>query len=334
MASNAVATLNGRGLAASAPGDSTWDVMLAQARVLVTSGFLPQSIKTPEQAVAIILTGDELGIPKMLALRSIVVINGKPTLSADLMVALVQRAIDDHRDGEFRVLPPTPEKCTVNYRRWGWSEGHSYTYTIQDAQRAGLAGKGTWAAHPAAMLRARATSAVCRMAFPDVISGIYTPDEAAEFEANQDGAVRWGNVTVLPSTDDEQGSVAVEPEPTTRDVYVDTETGELFMSHADRVALMDAKDIKPEIEQLTKTYWGWDAADIKREARASNINLNTDAGRRQFLVQVLEAIDAEEADSDEPDPRNDRTDDDHNAIDATFQTKGLDGMPGVDRYTR
>ena len=303
--SNAVATFNSaRALAASVPGDSTWDVMMAQARVLVASGFLPTTIKTPEQAVAIILTGDELGIPKMLALRSIVVINGKPTLSADLMVALVQRAIDDHRDGEFRVLPPTPEKCTVNYRRWGWSEGHSYTYTIQDAQRAGLAGKGTWAAHPAAMLRARATSAVCRMAFPDVISGIYTPDEAAEFETHPDG-VRWGNVTVLPTTEDEQGSVAVEavaPDP----------------QPAPAVTLTD------DIKRLRGAL-GWSAQDVVTMARENGWNPKSRDGLQAIHDRLQEyvdnAFDAEDAASGDA------------VIDADYQPKGLDGMPEQDRWT-
>ena len=306
MASNAVATtVNGtRGLATSAPGDSTWDVMLSQANVLVRSGFLPTSIKTAEQAIAIMLTGDELGIPKMLALRSIVVINGKPTLSADLMVALVQRAIDQHGDGEFRVLPPTPEKCTVNYRRWGWSEGHSYTYTIQDAQRAGLAGKGTWAAHPAAMLRARATSAVCRMAFPDVISGVYTPDEATEFTPHPEGEARWGNVTVLPTAEDVQDSeaIVVEPEP----------------APTQPVNLND--DIKRLREQL-----GWSASDVVDMAKENGWNPRSREGLQAIHDRLIEYVDNvfDQAENDHPDTE---------IIDADYQPV-MPGMPAEDRWT-
>ncbi len=51
-------------------------------------------------------------------------------------------------------------------------------FTIADAERAGLAGKGTWKAYPAAMLRARATTSVIRSAAPDVVLGLgYSAEE-------------------------------------------------------------------------------------------------------------------------------------------------------------
>jgi hypothetical protein len=163
-----------------APLENEWERMYHQAVVLVKSGFLPQSIKTPEQAMTIAMTGAELGLPIMLALRSIHVINGRPTLSADLMASLVQREIDRRGDGLLMVTPPTESECTVTFRRWGWKEEQQYRYTLEDAKRAGLLGKDTWKAHPGAMLRARATANVCRMAFPDVIAGLYAPEELAE----------------------------------------------------------------------------------------------------------------------------------------------------------
>ena len=67
---------------------ANWQVMTQQAEMLVKSGFLPASIKTKEQAVAIILTGQELGLPPMLALRKINVIQGVPTVAPELMLAL------------------------------------------------------------------------------------------------------------------------------------------------------------------------------------------------------------------------------------------------------
>jgi len=70
----------------------TFDEMMKQADVLVKSGLLPQEVKTPAAAVAIMLTGRELGIPPMQAFRSVYVVKGKPTLSAQLMGALILRA--------------------------------------------------------------------------------------------------------------------------------------------------------------------------------------------------------------------------------------------------
>jgi len=55
---------------------TTFEGMLAQAEVLVKSGLLPRTVKTPAAAVAIMLTGRELGIPPMQSFRSIYVVDG------------------------------------------------------------------------------------------------------------------------------------------------------------------------------------------------------------------------------------------------------------------
>ena len=73
------------------PSREEWTTMLDMASMLVKTGFLPAAIKTPEQATAIILKGIELSVPPMYALSNIVVINGKPTCGAELMLALVHR---------------------------------------------------------------------------------------------------------------------------------------------------------------------------------------------------------------------------------------------------
>jgi hypothetical protein len=52
------------------------------------------------------------------------------------------------------------------------------SFTTADAQRAGLNGDN-WRKYPAAMLRARCLSAICRAVFPDLCLGLYDPDELA-----------------------------------------------------------------------------------------------------------------------------------------------------------
>jgi hypothetical protein len=77
---------------------------------LVKSGLLPQSIKTPEAAVVIILKGRELGIPPMEALNSISVIQGKPTVSPQLMLALIYRS----GLGSIQILERTDSRSIGN----------------------------------------------------------------------------------------------------------------------------------------------------------------------------------------------------------------------------
>jgi hypothetical protein len=146
---------------------------LSLAATLIKSGLLPASVKTPEAAVVIIMTGRELGLLPLQALRSISVVEGKPTLSADLLLALAYKS--GHCTG-YEILELTDEKCVVQIARNGIVKP-PYSYTIEEARKAGLANRPNWQRHTKAMLRARATAAACRAYFPDVVLGLYTPDE-------------------------------------------------------------------------------------------------------------------------------------------------------------
>ena len=159
----------------------TFDGMMKQADVLVRSGLLPAEIKTAAAAVAIMMTGRELSIPPMQAFRSIYVVKGKPTLSAQLMGALIFRA-----GHSYKVVDSTNESCTIEYRR-KTGETYQHTFTIQDAERAGLRGGMTWKQYPKAMLFSRCMSAGARAFMPDVIAGMYTPEEIAGEAVQFDG---------------------------------------------------------------------------------------------------------------------------------------------------
>lgn len=158
------------------PAQSEWALMLDMARSLVPTGFLPETIKKPEQAVAIMLKGRELRVPPMYALSNIVIVKGKPTVSAEMMLALIYR---DHGKKAIRVKESTNERCTVEYRLDGWEGTSEYTFTIADAKLAGIY-QNMWLKYPAAMLRARCISSVARMAFPESIGGMYVPGELGD----------------------------------------------------------------------------------------------------------------------------------------------------------
>lgn len=169
------------------PGQNEWRLLRDMAASLVPTGFLPESIKTPEQAVAVMLKGRELNVPPMYALSNIAIVKGKPTVSAEMMLALIYR---DHGKRAIRVRESSDTACTVEYRLDGWDDVSSYTFTIDQAKKANLTKNPTWNAYPAAMLRARCISAVARMAFPECIAGMYTPGELGDDVAvTDDGEV-------------------------------------------------------------------------------------------------------------------------------------------------
>lgn len=147
--------------------------MLEFATHLVKSGFLPTAVNTAEKALAIILTGNELGIPPMQALRQIHVIQGKPTMSVELMLGLAYSRIPGFI---CEVLESNNAHCVVKMSRPNHTP-YTHTFTMEDARNLGLTGKDNWKKQPAVMLRWRCISAALKVVAPDAISGLYTPEE-------------------------------------------------------------------------------------------------------------------------------------------------------------
>ena len=153
---------------------TTFDGLLKQAQVLVKSGMLPEAVRTPEAAVVIMLKGRELNIPPMQAFASIYVVKGKPTIGAQLMGALILR--DGH---SYHVEHLSDEGCVITFTRRG-GKPYTHKFTIEDATKAGLLANDTWKKYPKAMLFSRCMSAGARIAMPDVLAGMYTPEELTD----------------------------------------------------------------------------------------------------------------------------------------------------------
>lgn len=184
-----------------------WPMVMEQAKMLCSTGFLPSAINTPEKAIAIMMKGRELGIPPMYALSNIAIIQGKPAASAELMLALIYR---DHGDDAIQFVETTATVATISYKRRTWKERREHSFTAADAKAAGLTG-GNWSKYPAAMLRARCISAVARLAFPDTISGMYTPDELGVETNIETGEYRMPAAPQLVDT--RTGEILDTPEP-------------------------------------------------------------------------------------------------------------------------
>lgn len=162
--------------------DNSWLSMKDKATMLVRSGFLPVAINTPEKAIAIALTGKELGIGMMESYRSINVIQGKPTVSPQLMLALANRT----GDVEDIQIDSTDQKCTVTIKRKGRSP-HTESFGIKEATDLQLLGKDNYKKQAKTMFKWRCLAACLRVTFPDVLLGLYTPDEmGVEVHVNPD----------------------------------------------------------------------------------------------------------------------------------------------------
>jgi hypothetical protein len=221
------------------------------AKILVASRMLPRHLGTPEAAFAVIIAGRELGLTAMQSTRSLFFVEGKVTLSADLMVALVKK----HDECEyFRVVEATSERCIVETKRSG-EEPTRMEWTMADAQRANLTGKDNWKKYPKSMLRARASSELCRAVYPDALMGVYEPDELQREPAQR---------TPAPAM------VVVEPAPAPEAppqqlVEHDHATGEVPMDDDERADL--ARRFIDQIHEATTTAQLVDIkAAVKRAA--------------------------------------------------------------------
>jgi len=198
---------------ADLPSASEFEVMQRMSRMFQESG-LYKNVLNVAQAIAIVQTGRELGIGPSMALREMYIIpgQGRPTLSAALLGALVQR---DHGDGAIRVVESTNDVCRVQYRRRSWEKPQEITFTMEDARRAELVKpKSNWEKYPRAMLRSRAMSEACRAGFSDSIMGLYSTEELApdSVTVTPDGEIVYENNAASAEIIEGEQVVAQQPQ--------------------------------------------------------------------------------------------------------------------------
>lgn len=153
----------------------TIDECTSLAEKLSKSSLLPKAMqgKMPDVLVTI-LAGQEMGLSPMASLRNFHVIEGKPVLSADGMVALV---LGSGKAVYFDRVEETADSVTYETLRVGSKKPRRCTWTLAMAKAAAIDKKDNWRLYPRAMLAARAKSELARDVYPDVIAGCYTEDE-------------------------------------------------------------------------------------------------------------------------------------------------------------
>ena len=160
----------------NAPAGFDYNNAWRQAKAMAGTSIFGKA--TPEQLMNIMMTGHEMGFSPTASVRAIYMINGKAFLSADAMVASV--LMSGHAI-HFTLKELTNESCTYITRRKGSPIDAEYTFTLEDAKRAGLTGKGTWKDWTKNMLRARCASNLVRVAYPDALLGVYAHEEMEDF---------------------------------------------------------------------------------------------------------------------------------------------------------
>lgn len=159
------------------------DEAIRFAEMMSKSNLVPKDFSgNPGNILVAIQWGMELGLQPMQAMQNIAVINGRPSLWGDAVIALVKSS----PACEYVVEETSEEQATCRVKRKGEPE-QCRTFSKADAHKAGLLGKsGPWTQYPKRMLQMRARSWALRDVFPDVLRGMPIAEELQDMAATKD----------------------------------------------------------------------------------------------------------------------------------------------------
>lgn len=221
----------------NSPAPVPFEHQVRLAESFAKSGLF--GIKSADQALALMALCEAEGMHPAIAVRDYHIIQGKPALKADAMMARFQAAggkVEWQEIGDERVCAtfshPSGGSATIDWDK-------------QRAITAGFWGKDNWKKFPRAMLRSRVVSEGIRTVFPGVVVGVYTPEEVQDLDDPNPGQPPQGRpIPAKPSYTDEQFT---EKMPAWRDIVESGQKNadELITFLSSRVKLTDE-----QIEQI------------------------------------------------------------------------------------
>ena len=236
---------------------------LQMADVMAKSGLLPKTLDTKEKVFIALQWGVELGLSPMVAVTNIAVVNGRPTLSADIMYAIV-RNNPDYAGIEWRRKDNTVADVVIKRRNGNAVEEFNGYYDIDMAKRAGLFDKENWRKYPERMLKHRALSFALRDAFPDVLAGLYNPDEMADTTPRDSAPafipaenVTPAKKTTLPPPAEPSGGNSAATEKT------DAQANEDFYNNETKKLLLQAAELKSQLSEDAYKFYAEKLENLK-----------------------------------------------------------------------
>lgn len=153
------------------------DEALSAGEVIIKSGFAPKGYTSPQAVVVACAMGARLGLDPFTAMAGIAVVNGRPTLYGDAMLAVCQ----NHPAWGGMIVEwegsDDSTTCMVTIKRKG-TEPYTGQFSIREAKTAQLWNKqGPWSNHPRRMLEMRARGYALRGAFADALAGFMCREE-------------------------------------------------------------------------------------------------------------------------------------------------------------
>ncbi|MEU1088890.1 hypothetical protein ABZ401_19000 [Streptomyces sp. NPDC005892] len=208
------------------------------AQSLANTSFAGAYRGKPDEITAAILTGQELGLQPMTALKSIDVIQGQPALRAHAMRAIVQ-----HQGHNLELVESDDAHCVMRGRRKGADTWQTVVWDIPRAQKLGLLTKDQWKKQPKTMLIARATGELCRLIASDALHGLPYAAEEVDGYVHGEIAPAKAPLSVAALT-----APAATPQPAAEETYTVTRDNQPADGTWDYDAAADSTDW-PDVAQ-------------------------------------------------------------------------------------
>jgi len=271
-----------------APANITEAIQFSE--MLANSSMVPkQYMGKPQDIMVCIQWGMEMGLAPMQALQNIAVINGKPSVYGDAMMALVQASPVCEGVEESIEDEGTPNPVAVCVARRKGRAPVTVRFSVEDAKRAGLWGKqGPWQAYPKRMLQMRARGFALRDAYPDVLKGLISVEEAQDYPEETKRPAK--DITPRNPLDALQA-----PAPAVEFTAPDVETGEVEIvdqpppAAGEFAIILPGKDL-PHSTHATLEEWQ-DAYEIFCEKIASSQKIKP----RERMTKLRELRDANDS---------------------------------------
>jgi hypothetical protein len=168
---------------------ANFEQLYRMSQIMAASGMMPKGFERPESVFVAVQMGLEVGLSPMAAVQNIAVVNGRPSLWGDAVLAIVRASGLLENFSETIEGSDLQMKAVCRAKRRGQAELIVREFSVEDAKKANLWGKaGTWAQYPKRMLQMRARSWALRDGFSDMLKGFRVAEEAADIvELEQNG---------------------------------------------------------------------------------------------------------------------------------------------------
>jgi len=209
------------------------------SETVANSDFAPKDFRgKPASCMLAIQCGAEIGLAPLQSLQSIAVVNGRPAVYGDAALAVVKAShvceyVTEACDGDGEQMVAT---CTAQRR--GYPQPTVVKFSVADAKKAGLWGKsGPWSQYPRRMLQMRARGFALRDAFPDVLKGLVTAEEAQDYQMNSVAETPRQPVEIRPKFD---GVIPLKTPAPAAPEFTPVEKARLAVSRAQTLERCDA----------------------------------------------------------------------------------------------